>query len=261
MIIKDKVILVTGASGGIGRAVARILAGRGAKLSLVARSLEPMQGLASELKEANPEIIAIRADVTKRAEVEIAVSSTIERFGGLDIIVNNAGIAYFGRLESMKMSDFEKIVAVNIFGLLNVTQASLPHLKKAKGMIVNISSGLSKRALPFLSAYGGTKSLVDALSDGFRMELKDYGIRVLNYCPPETDTDFARNALRESGGVETGSGRKIARVDDVSRRIVSAIIREKREVVEGKFLKIMNFFAPTLLDILFYNVMVKKMKV
>jgi short-subunit dehydrogenase len=259
MNIKDKVVLITGASSGIGYVVAGILACKGAKLSLLARRLEPMNELAGRYKQVNTEIMTLQADVTDRNSIQKAIDKTIGRFGGLDVIINNAGIGYFGKLESMEMTEFEKVVNTNIYGLLNVTQLAIPHLKKTKGMIVNISSGLSKRALPFLSAYGGTKSLVDSLSDGLRMELRKYGVKVLNYCPPETDTEFSRNALRDAKGMNDGGGRKMAKTQDVSARIVRAIECEKREVVEGKFLKIMNFFAPKFLDSLFYKVMVERL--
>ena len=258
MQIEGKVVLITGASSGIGRALAVNLSAKGAHLALLARREEELRKLAAELAPSNPEVLVIPADVTNREGVQAAVRQTVERFGRLDVLVNNAGFGYFGSLEKMPPGDFEDMVRTNVFGLLHVTQAAIPHLKRAKGMIVNVSSGLSKRALPFLAAYAGTKSMVDALSDGLRLELRYYGIKVLNYGPPEVETPFAERSRREPGLERLEAPRKKAPAPAVAEDIARAMAAEKREVVKGRSLMIMNFLAPKLVDRIFYRAMVLK---
>ncbi len=254
MNVKDKVVVITGASSGIGKALAFDLAGKGAKLALFARRKPELDKIAAKLSKKTG-VIAVQADVTSEKRVKEAVKKAAARFGRIDILVNNAGVGLFGSLEKMSMSEFDNVVKTNLYGPLYMLKAALPWLKKAKGMIVNISSGLSRRALPFLSAYGGTKSMLNSMSDGMRMELRKYGIKVLTYGPPMTDTPFIR---RE--GTRNYGNMKIATAGEVAGRIIKAMIKGKREVVEGGFLGIMNFFAPKILDNMFYKFMVLKMK-
>lgn len=258
MDLKDKVILITGASSGIGKTVAEIVSARGAIVALLARRQEKLDELVDKIG-AKSNTLAIPVDITDREAVFSAVQKANNHFGRLDIIINSAGLGHFGPIENLTPAELDGVVQTNIYGMLNVTQASIPFLKQSQGMIVNISSGLSKRALPFLAVYAGTKSMVDALSDGMRMELRKYGIKVLNYCPPETETEFADKSLK-GAGLEPGTmKRKLARVEDVAQDIVKSIVAEKREVVNGKALKVMNFLAPKMLDNIFYKAMVLKM--
>lgn len=259
MEFQDRVVLITGASSGIGRALAKVLAGRGAKVALLARRREELEKLAMDISAAGGHTLVVPADVTDRAAVEEAVGKAVAHFGRLDAVVNNAGFGYFGTVERMSMDDFDVMIKTNVYGLLHVTQTAIPHLKGSRGMIVNISSGLSKRALPFLSAYAGTKSMVDSLSDGLRLELRKHGIKVLNYCPPEVETGFATRSRKEPGLDALAERRPKAGAVDVARHISRAMAAEKREVVSGKSLMIMNFFAPGLVDRIFYKAMVLKM--
>ena len=259
MKVASKAVLITGASSGIGWALAENLAAKGARLALLARRAGELERIAGQLTGKGAVAVAVPADVTKPDEVGAAVEKAVGILGGLDMIVNNAGFGYFGTVAGMSMTDFDTMVKTNVYGLLHVTQAAFPHLKRSKGMIVNVSSGLSKRTLPFLSAYVGTKSMVNTLSDGMRMELRKYGIRVLNYCPPEVDTGFADRAKNEEGLEMPEDRRKRARVEDVAEDLARAIVAGKREVVKGKALMVMNLFAPKLVDYIFYKAMVLKL--
>ncbi len=197
--------------------------------------------------------LALAADVTDRQAVERAVGRTLSHFSRLDVLVNCAGVGYFGPVESMDMKDFDTLVKTNLNGLLNVTQAALPALKESHGMIVNISSGLAMRALPFLAAYSGTKSMVNAISDGMRLELAPYGVRVLTFCPPSTDTGFDRNAIRGAGMEKVSlEDLKSEKVEKVAADIAAAIRSEKRQA-GGGFFRVMNALAPKLLDRMFLN--------
>jgi NAD(P)-dependent dehydrogenase (short-subunit alcohol dehydrogenase family) len=263
MNVKDKVILITGASSGIGRALAGILVGRGAHVALMARSAQTLEDLAAELSlrggnaagaaDQTPSKVALAlpTDVTDRKAVEGAIRACLGHFGRLDILVNCAGIGYFGAVETMTMDDFDTLVKTNLHGVLNAIHAALPALKKSRGIIVNVSSGLAMRALPFLAAYAGTKSMLNALSDGMRLELAPYGVRVLTYCPPSTDTGFNARALKGVGMENVdGRGVKSAKTETVAKRIADAIRSETRQS-GGSFFRVMNAVAPKLLDRMF----------
>ena len=258
MMLSGKACLVTGASSGIGMALARALAGRGARLALLARRRVELESLAAELQVSGGFAVACPADLLDRDATAGAVAGAAKALGGLDVVVNNAGLGYYGPLEDMTQEDLLDLVRVNVGGALAVTKAALPFLKESRGLIVNISSGLSLRALPYLSAYAGSKAMLNKLSDGLRMELRGCGVRVLTYGPPATDTDFVRNS-RTTLDLEAAQGRmKLAPVQKVAWRILRAIERDRREVIEGRLLGLMDLVAPRLLDAMFYRFMVRK---
>lgn len=256
MDLSGKVVIVTGASSGIGRELARQLAGKGAKLALLARREDELKTCAADECGASPDVMVVTTDVTRARECASAVAATFARFGRVDVLVNCAGVGYYGPIESMKMADFDTMLHTNVHGLLHLTQAAVPYLKESRGMLVNVSSALSKRALPFLAAYGGTKALADHLSDGLRMELKPYGIHVLTYNPPEVDTPFAASGLRDAD-MPAPKPRKGKPVAEVVGRIVRAMEAEKRDVVEGRALAWMDLLAPKRTDAMFCRMMVE----
>ncbi len=251
MEITGKVFLVTGASSGIGRELALQLGRAGARLAVAARTASALESLAEQVTAAGGEALAIPTDVTDRAAVGEAVRRTLERFGGIDVLVNGAGLGYFGPLETMSAEHFDRVLHTNVHGILHAVQEALPALARSRGLVVNVSSGLAMRALPYLSAYAGTKSMVNALSDGLRLEVAQSGVRVLTYCPPATDSGFDRNSIK-GPGMERGdfSGMKTAKVAVVAADIVRAIRADKRRV-GGRMLLVMNALAPGLLDRMF----------
>jgi short-subunit dehydrogenase len=263
MNLAGKACLVTGASGGIGAALARVLSERGARVALLARRLPELERIAAELEGSGVgggpvgrQAVVIEADVTDGKTIGGAVALAAQKLSGLDLVVNNAGVGYYGPLEQMDPADLGALFETNVLGVLRVTRAALPHLKRGGGLIVNISSGLSLRALPFLSAYAGTKAMLNLISDGLRMELRPYGIRVLTYGPPATDTEFFRHSRGIQQPAAAMRRMKLARVEDLAERIMRAIERERRQVIEGSILGLMNLLAPRLLDAMFYRLMV-----
>jgi NAD(P)-dependent dehydrogenase (short-subunit alcohol dehydrogenase family) len=263
MNVSGKVVMITGASSGIGRALARILVVRGARVALLARSVKVLEDAAAELSMAGAETpraiherspkaaLAVPADVTDREAVAASVRACIAHFGRLDVLVNCAGMGYFGPVETMSMEDFDRLIKTNLHGVLNAVQAALPALKESRGIIVNVSSMLAMRALPFLSAYAGTKSMLNALSDGMRLELAPYGIRVLTFCPPSTDTAFDAKALKGTGMEKVSlEGIKSAKTETIAAQIADAIRSETRRA-GGGFFRVANAIAPKLLDRIF----------
>lgn len=183
---REKPVLVTGASSGIGRATALHLAGMGMKVYAGVRRDED----AAALEDQGP-VTAVRLDVTSAAEVE-AVTGEIAAGGGLYGLVNNAGVYLGGALELMSDEEIESTFAVNVVGLLRVTRACLPMLRRERGRIVNVSSISGLVALPGVSVYAGSKHAVEAISDSLRVELSPFGMRVIAVEPGSIDTEIWR---------------------------------------------------------------------
>lgn len=256
MDFRNRVVLITGASSGIGRAIAAQLAAKGARVALLARRAERLRTLADTLDPTGTRAIAVPADVSDATAVSLAIATAATRLGPLDCLVNAAGVAYFGDVAHMPLDHLDRVVRTNVYGVVHAVQAALPQLRQTRGMIVNVSSGLAKRALPFLAAYSGSKSMLGGLSDGLRLELRRDGIRVLTYCAPETETEFSDHALRAPGVPLPPARRRRQPAERVAARIVRAMERERREVVADPLFALAAAIAPGLLDAVFYRIMV-----
>jgi NADP-dependent 3-hydroxy acid dehydrogenase YdfG len=199
--IKDKVVVITGASSGLGEAAARRLAQNGAKLVLGARRLDRLQALAKELKLGNHAVI--QTDVAQRAEVKRLVDHAVQSQGRVDVIINNAGLMPLSPLERLKIDDWDRMIDVNIKGVLYGVAAALPHMKtQMSGHIINVSSVAGHKVRPGSTVYSATKSAVRVISEGLRQEVKPYNIRTTIISPgavaselPDsiTEPDIAEN--------------------------------------------------------------------
>jgi len=196
MDIRDKVVLITGASAGIGLATVRRFATAGAKLALVARSADALNHLAEELRSKGSDAAALPADVSDPQQVRRVIEETVRQFGRLDVIINNVGQAAVGAIADLNQDDFRKIFDLNVFGPLVAMQAAIPIMRKqGGGLIINISSVVSKMSIPGLGAYAATKVALNMISDTARGELASENIRVITVYPRSTATGFGKNAL------------------------------------------------------------------
>ncbi|MFQ5778248.1 MAG: SDR family oxidoreductase [Terriglobia bacterium] len=228
----NQVAIVTGASEGIGAAIARLLAAEGARVVLAARSEEKLRALAATLGEERA--LVVPTDVAEAAQVEQLVSRTVERFGGIDILVNNAGIGLYGRIREMEWEHFQRMWDVNFFGAVQLTRAALPHLCERRGVVVNISSVAGKISVPFIGGYCATKFALNALSTALRMELARTGVRVVVVCPGPVQTQFQSSAYRDSQDLPGVFRRRTVRgvtAEQVARVTLRAVRRGRREVV------------------------------
>ncbi len=198
MEIRDAVVIITGASGGIGLATARARAGAGAgaRVALVARSADALNQLADDLRAEGRDALALPADVTDRAAVDRVVNEVDRRCGRIDILVNNAGQSAVGPVAEVDPDDVRKIVELNIFGPLYMIQAVVPRMRaRGGGLIVDVSSMVTRMTIPGIGAYTATKQALNALSDAARVELEPDNIRVVSVFPGRTATAFGQNAL------------------------------------------------------------------
>ncbi len=200
MTVQGKVAIVTGASSGIGRATAQLLAGKGAKVALVARSVEKLTELARSL----PDSIAVPTDMTKEDATKTMVSTVVGHYGRIDILVNAAGQGYDAPLEAIDPVKFRHLFELDLIGPVTAMQAVIPIMRRQRaGAIVNVSSGTSLMHLPGMSPYAAVKRALNALTLTARAELKRDGIAVSVVYPYMTLTDFEANTLKD-GEFPTG---------------------------------------------------------
>ena len=218
--LNEKVVLVTGASSGIGEATARLLGSRGVKLVLGARRTDRLDAIK---KEVGGTVETRALDVTKRESVEAFVASARERFGRIDVLVNNAGLMPLSPLAALKVAEWEQMIDVNIRGVLYGIAAVLPFMTAQKsGQIINVSSVGGHRVSPTAAVYCATKYAVNAISDGLRQETTD--IRVTVISPGVTESELASTITHESSKELMKTYRAIALpADAVARAILYAI--------------------------------------
>lgn len=229
MEIKDKIIIVTGASEGIGEAAARLLAHEGAKVVLAARSEQKIAALAHELSGS----LAVHADMRNREHVTNLIDRTLEVFGRIDILINNAGQGMYGPVENVDIEKYREIIELNVIAPLLAMELAIPHMRsQGGGMILNISSRVSKNYFPGLGAYASTKYALNALSLTAREELKKDNIVVGIMLPKMTATNFGKNAVKAGEFRRPGDGNRQIEVDtaeDVAKKIVEQIRSEEPE--------------------------------
>jgi NAD(P)-dependent dehydrogenase (short-subunit alcohol dehydrogenase family) len=193
--LKGKCVLITGGSRGLGLVLAREFAGEGARVAICARDPKELERARRDLESHGAEVLAFPCDVTDRAQVSELVEVVTRRFGGVDVLVNNAGVIQVGPLEVMTLEDFEQAMAIHFWGPLYTTLAVLPQMRARRdGRIVNVSSIGGKIAVPHLVPYSASKFALVGLSDGLRAELSKDNIAVTTVCPGLMRTGSPRNA-------------------------------------------------------------------
>lgn len=189
--ISGKVVVITGASSGIGLATAKLLASQGAVLSLAARRKDKLDALVAEIQEAGGQAQAFKTDVSKRSDVESLIIGTIAAFGRIDVFFNNAGVMPLSLLESSRFEEWEQMIDINIKGVLYGIGAALPHFKAQKsGHFINVSSVAGHLVAPSSAVYSGTKFAVRAISEGLRQEVKPYNIRTTIISPGMVESEL-----------------------------------------------------------------------
>lgn len=199
--IAGKVVVITGASSGMGEATARSLAEQGAKVVLGARRADRLESIVADIKAEGGEAIAKATDVTKREEVQALVDNAKQTFGTVDVIFNNAGLMPLSMLASQKVDEWEQMIDVNLKGTLYGISAVLPIFQEQKsGQVINVSSVYGHKTVPTGAVYCATKYAVRSLSEGLRQEVKDYNVRVTVLSPGAVDTELTSHITEEGTG-------------------------------------------------------------
>ena len=253
--MKDNVVVITGASKGIGAELARQLAAKGAKLLLAARSEKELEEVAADCRKAGASVVTVRADVTSERECQAIIAGAMVAYGRLDMLVNNAGATMWARFEDIRdMSILQRIMQVNYMGAVYCTHHALPHLRASRGRIVGISSLAGRTGVPTRTGYSASKHAMTGFFDSLRIELDGSGVTVTMIYPGFVATGIRENASGPDGKpiqVSPVKEGEVMSVEDCARRIVAAIEGREREVVmtaRGKMGLWLKLLAPALVD-------------
>lgn len=265
-VFRDKVVVVTGASAGIGKALALQLARQGAKVAIAARRAERLEQVAAECRALGVEVLVAPTDVSDEAQCKALVEKTVAAFGRLDMLINNAGLAASALFDEFPdLTLFRYTMDVNLYGAVSCTYYALPYLKQSRGRIVAISSLGGKAAIPYNTPYCASKYGMHGFYDALRMELYQPGVSVTVICPWWVVTEFHAAQLTKDGtprGVVRGQDmytNKMMSAERCAAITLQAAYKRRREVLmgPGALAVWLKLLAPGFLDWLAVNVFLK----
>ncbi len=234
MRLNDKVVVLSGAAGGLGRAMAEGFVAKGARVALLDRDGEGVRTLAAAL---GAQALAIPCDITDEAACTKAIQQVLDTFGGVDVLMNNAGISQRSLFAETQTSVIEKVMAVNFFGAVYLTKAALPSIVQRKGLIAAVSSPAGFAPLVGRTGYAASKHALHGFFESLRTEVARDGVSVLMICPAFTRTGIDANALGGDGAVKGKTGRqevgKAMTPEEVAKEVVRAVERRERLLLVG----------------------------
>ncbi len=252
---KDRVIIITGASSGIGRELAHQLASQGAWLTLAARTVDRLEAAQKECLELGGKAVVIRTDVSDPRQCEACIHQTVDHFGRLDVLVNNAGITMWAEFKQVQdLKPFEQIMQINYMGGVYCTHYALPYLKQTHGLIVGISSLAGKTGVPTRSAYSASKHAMAGFFDSLRIELAPSRVAVTMIYPGFVRSEVRQRALGPDGkplGTSPVREGEVMSVETCARLIIGAMTRRQREMVmtlRGQLGLWLKLIVPGLVD-------------
>jgi short-subunit dehydrogenase len=253
--MKDNVVVITGASKGIGAELARQLAAKGARLVLAARNLPELEAVAAQCRASGATVVTVKADVAVERDCQAVIAGAVLAFGRVDALVNNAGMSMWARFEEIRdLAVLERIMQVNYMGAVYCTHHALPYLREARGRLVGISSLAGRTGVPTRTGYAASKHAMTGFFDSLRIELEGSGVTVTMVYPGFVATGIRENATGPDGmpilvsPVREGAVMSAA---ECAGRIVRAIGRRDREVVmtaRGRMGLWLKLLAPSLVD-------------
>ncbi len=263
--MKDKVVIITGASSGIGRALAYEFSLNGSKVVMGARNDSKLAEIVDDITQKGGEIVFIKTDVSLEADCKKLIDKAISTFGKIDILINNAGISMRALFEDADLSVIKKLMDVNFWGTVYCTKFALPQILKHKGSIVGVSSIAGIKALPARTGYSASKYAMCGFLEALRIENLKKGIHILIAYPGFTATNIRNTSLSADGTPQGESPRNedaMMTAAEVAKHIYGAIVKRKNKIVltkEGKMLRVINkFFPAELLDKIIYKDMSKE---
>lgn len=261
--MKDKVVVITGASSGIGEALARRFAAAGSKLVLAARRIDRLKIFEEELQ--GTDILSVQTDVAVEKDCQHLIEHAIARFGKIDVLINNAGISMRALFEEVDLDVIRKLMDVNFWGTVYCTKYALPHLLQSKGSVVGVISIAGHVGLPGRSGYSASKFAIRGFLDTLRIENLKKDLHVLVVAPGFTASEVRKVALNAHGNTQGESPRdesKMMTSDECADHIFKAVVKRKRQLIltfkEGKLTVFLSKFFPALVDKLAYNHMAKE---
>jgi dehydrogenase/reductase SDR family member 7B len=262
--MKDKVVIITGASSGIGKALAFSFGREGTKIVITGRKEAPLLEVSQALTQFGIDNLAIVSDVSIEQDNVDVMNKTIQKYGKIDILINNAGISMRSMFEDCDLKVIKSVMDINFWGTVYATKYALPHIKSTKGSIVGISSIAGYRGLPVRSGYSASKFAVNGFLESLRTELLHTGVHVLTACPGFTASNIRVASLGDDGNSKGDSMRdegKMMSSEEVADRILKAVKNRDRGMIltlQGKAIILINKLLPKLADKLTFNSLAKE---
>ncbi len=260
----NKTVIVTGASSGIGEALAREFAARGARVVLGARSIQKLQLIAGEIRDRGGEAVYCAVDVTRPEECRELIGTAVREFGGVDVLVCNAGLSMRALFDDVDLDVLHRLMDVNFWGTVNCCKYALPYLQASKGSVVGVSSVAGLHGLPGRTGYSASKYAMTGFLETLRIENLKKGLHVMIACPGFTASNVRFAALTADGSQQGETPRNEAKMmtaAEVARIIARDVLRRKRLCLmeaEGRATHFVKKFAPAFLDRMFYMVMARE---
>ncbi len=262
--MKDKVVIITGATSGIGEACAEVFGRAGAKVVITGRNAQKLDSSAQKLEAKGIEHMSVLADASSEADNERMAKEVIDRYGRIDILINNAGISMRALFEEMNLEVFRQVMDINFWGTVYATKYCLPSIIENKGSIIGVSSINGYRGTPARSAYTASKYAMNGFFESLRTEVMKRGVHVLVVAPGFTASNIRNNALNADGKSQGESPRdesKMMTSEEVAEAMLKATRKRKRDLVlttQGKLAVFLNKWIPGIMDGMVYNVMAKE---
>jgi len=253
--MKGRRIILTGASEGIGRALALALAARGARVALAARDRERLETLAAECRTRGGEALAIPTDITNHQDLDWLVTETAKTFGGIDVVIHNAGITMWSRFDALQdLEIFERLIEVNYLAPVRLTALTLSHLRQSRGLIVAVASLAGLTGVPERSGYAASKHAMVGFFDSLRIELHGTGVGVSVVAPDFVVSEIHKRAIGPDGeplGASPMMQAKIMTAEECAQRILRAMEKRQRLLLmsaRGKWGRWLKLLAPSITD-------------
>lgn len=262
--MKDKVVLITGGTSGIGKALAFAFGREGAKVVVSGRNQQNLDATSLELAAAGIDNLAVKADVSVEQQCQEMVQATVQKYGKLDVLINNAGISMRALFEDLDLDVIRKLMDINFWGTVYATKYALPYILETKGSVIGISSIAGYRGLPARTGYSASKFAMHGFLETLRTELLHKGVHVMVACPGFTASNIRNTALAANGAQQGESPREegdMMTAEEVADRILKATKKRKRDLVmtfQGKLTVFLNKWLPGLTDKLVFNHMAKE---
>lgn len=262
--LKDKTVVITGASSGIGEAMAEVYASMGAKVVLGARHADKLEALCRRIEQRGGKAAWCVTDVTRKEDCMRLIDTAVEHFGGIDVMICNAGISMRALFDDVDLDVLHRLMDVNFWGTVYCTKYALPYLQRSHGSLVGISSVAGIHGLPGRTGYSASKFAMTGFLETIRIENLKKGLHVMVACPGFTASNVRFSALTADGSQQGATPRKEEKMmtaEEVARIVARGIARRKRLClmeIEGRATNFVKKFAPGLVDRLFYYVMSKE---
>lgn len=263
--MQGKVVVITGASSGIGLACAREFAKQGSKVCLAARNIDKLEDIQNELIQSGCDVLVVKTDVSSESDCKQLMEASVSRFGKIDILINNAGISMRGLFKDTHLSVLKQLMEVNFWGTVYCTKYALPHLLATQGSVVGVSSIAGFIGLPGRTGYSASKFAMHGFLETLRVENLKTGLHVLIAAPGFTASNIRSSALTSDGSHQGDTPRdeaKMMTAEEVARHLYRAVKKRKRTLIltftEGKLTVFLKKICPALLDKLSYQHMAKE---